>query len=123
LGFSTFTRYDNILEAIGGNVKTNLTFDKMKYIAVNYRETRNNIVTYEMKGTTDRIDGISYVLATEAEQRKVQGWLRGSWTLKINLLMNACSKKLFSNAHILSCCGYSVMNKESLSCSSNPEIP
>jgi hypothetical protein len=45
----------------------------MKYISLNYKDAKNNIVNYEVKGTTDTIDGISYVLVSEMikEQLKV----------------------------------------------------
>jgi anionic cell wall polymer biosynthesis LytR-Cps2A-Psr (LCP) family protein len=75
-GFSSFTRYHEILEAIGNNVKTNLTFDEMKYIALNYKDAKNNIVNYEVKGTTDTIDGISYVLVSEVEREKVSEMIK-----------------------------------------------
>lgn len=68
---SSFTRYSDILQAISDNVKTNITFDEMKYIAMNYRSSRNNVKTYAVKGNGTRIGGIYYLLVSDEERRKV----------------------------------------------------
>lgn len=70
-GFSSLSHYRDILDAIADHVKTNLTFEKMKYIAMHYRDVRENIITYEMKGHTAMIDGLSYVIISEEEREKV----------------------------------------------------
>lgn len=75
-GVSTFSRYYEILGATSDNVKTNMTFEEMKYIAMNYKGARKNIINYEIKGTTDTIDGTSYVLVSDAEREKVSEMIR-----------------------------------------------
>lgn len=68
---SSVSHYDDILAAIQGNVKTNMTFDDMKFIATNYRDTRKNMKNYEVKGKGTTIDKIYYLLVSDAEKQKV----------------------------------------------------
>lgn len=68
---SSLTRYKEILQSISDNVKTNITFDEMTYIAQNYRAARKHVKTYAVKGNGTYIDGIYYLLVPEAEQEKV----------------------------------------------------
>jgi LCP family protein required for cell wall assembly len=74
--FSSFSRYDNILEAIGGNVKTDITFEEMKSIAKNDRKARHHMKTYEVKGDGTRIDDIYYLLVSDAEREKVHAMIK-----------------------------------------------
>ncbi|WP_085522676.1 LCP family glycopolymer transferase [Tuberibacillus sp. Marseille-P3662] len=73
--FSSFTHYKDILSAISNNVKTNLTFDDMKYIAMNDKKAKNNIKTYEVKGNGKMIDGTYYLSVSDAEVEKVHGMI------------------------------------------------
>lgn len=73
---SSVTRFDEILDALGSNVRTNLTFDEMMDIQKNYRNTRNNIITYEIKTTGKYINGISYQLVSDEERQHVENMLR-----------------------------------------------
>ncbi|MFC7394697.1 LCP family protein [Scopulibacillus cellulosilyticus] len=72
---SSVSRYDDILDAIQGNVKTNLTFDEMKSIAENYRGVRNNVGNYEIKGQGTKINGIYYLLVSDQEKQKVHNMI------------------------------------------------
>lgn len=74
--FSSFTRYQNVLEAIEDHVKTNLTFDDMKYIAMNYRDCRKNLEMYEVKGNGETINGIWYLLVNKQERQKVHNMIK-----------------------------------------------
>lgn len=75
--FSSVTHFGDILEAIGGNVKTDITFDEMKKIAKNDRSARHNVKTYEVKGSGTKIDGIYYLLVNDAEREKVHKMIAG----------------------------------------------
>lgn len=68
---SSVSRYSEVLKAIGGNVKTNLTFDDMKNLAFNYRNTRQHTVDYEVKGQGQTINGIYYLIVGDAEKQRV----------------------------------------------------
>ncbi|TCP30006.1 LytR family transcriptional attenuator [Scopulibacillus darangshiensis] len=65
-----------ILDAIGSNVKTSLTFDDMKDIAQNYRDCRQNIYSYEVHGVPQMIDGGSYVIVSDQEKAKVHNMIQ-----------------------------------------------
>lgn len=65
--FTSVTKIDNVLDVLGGNVTTNLSFDDMKRLASDYRSCQQTITNYENKGSTARINGISWVLVTQEE--------------------------------------------------------
>ncbi|MFC7394157.1 LCP family protein [Scopulibacillus cellulosilyticus] len=66
-----FTKYNDILKALGNNVQTDLTFDQMKDIALHDQKARENCVSYEMKGDNGYINGIYYLLVSHSERQKV----------------------------------------------------
>ncbi len=51
--FGSFSKYQDILNAVQKNVKTNLTFDDMKNLASKYRDCKQNVQNYEVKGSDD----------------------------------------------------------------------
>jgi polyisoprenyl-teichoic acid--peptidoglycan teichoic acid transferase len=61
----------NILNVLGSNVTTNLSFDDMKRLATDYRGCRNNITDYETKGTPKYMDGVSWVIVEDQEFQNV----------------------------------------------------
>ncbi|SES72237.1 cell envelope-related function transcriptional attenuator common domain-containing protein [Salinibacillus kushneri] len=65
------TKIDDILEVMGENVSTNMTFNEMKDIFKNYRNTRKNINNYQMQGEGQYIGPIWYFMVSEEEQQKV----------------------------------------------------
>ncbi|MFB7304852.1 LCP family glycopolymer transferase [Heyndrickxia sporothermodurans] len=73
---SSVTRFDDILNALGDNVKTNMTFDDMMDIQKNYRNCRNNITQYEVKGVGGKIGGIYYLSVPDEEKSKVTKMLK-----------------------------------------------
>jgi polyisoprenyl-teichoic acid--peptidoglycan teichoic acid transferase len=73
---SSVTHFDDILDVLGSNVKTNLTFDEMMDIQKNYRSARRNIEQYEIKGNGGLIGGIYYLSVPEEEQNKVTDMLK-----------------------------------------------
>lgn len=74
------TRFDDILNALGKNVKTNMTFDDMMNIQKNYRNCRNNISEYEVKGTGQMINNIYYLVVPDKEKAKVTKMLKDNLT-------------------------------------------
>lgn len=74
------TRFDDILNALGKNVKTNMTFDDMMNIQKNYRNCRNNIYEYEVKGTGQMINNIYYLVVPDKEKAKVSKMLKDNLT-------------------------------------------
>ncbi|HJV17476.1 MAG TPA: LCP family protein, partial [Bacillales bacterium] len=68
---SSVSNMENILNAVGGNVTTNLSFDDMKRLVSDYKSCRENITDYETKGTPKYLDGVSWVLVTDQEFQNV----------------------------------------------------
>ncbi|MED1863939.1 LCP family protein [Fictibacillus nanhaiensis] len=68
---SSITKFDNILEILGDNVKTNMTFQEMKDIQKNYKGARHNIESTEIKSSGEMIGGTYYGIVDEAEQERI----------------------------------------------------
>ncbi|RYL95833.1 transcriptional regulator LytR [Sporolactobacillus sp. THM7-4] len=77
---SSISHYSDILSAIGGNVKTNLSFDDMKNLALNYRDCRRNSINYEVHGQSEKINGIYYLVASRAERQRVHDMIQEQLT-------------------------------------------
>lgn len=70
--FSSITKFGDILSILGDNVKTNLDKDDMQTLFSNYRSTRNNISTIEIKGNGQKIGGIWYYVLPDSEFGRIQ---------------------------------------------------
>lgn len=75
---TTITNMKGILNAVGNNVQTNLTFSDMKHLATGYRQCRQNITNYEAKGTPKYINGISWVLISNQERQHVHSLIENA---------------------------------------------
>lgn len=64
-------KYGDILQVLGNNVSTNMSFSDMRNIAVNYRSSRENIETYQIAGEGQMIDDIYYLMVSDKEVEKV----------------------------------------------------
>lgn len=73
---SSLANYEEILAALGGNIKTNLTFGEMYSIQSRYKEAGKKIEEIELKGTGGKIDGIYYYQVEDAEKQRVQQELK-----------------------------------------------
>lgn len=69
---SSLTNYGNIFNALGKNIRTNLTFDEMVDIQKNYRSASNNIEQIEIKGEGQTINSIYYFIVSDEEKSRVQ---------------------------------------------------
>lgn len=70
--FGSLTRFDEIFEALGKNVRTNLTFDEMMDIQKNYREAAASVEQLQMTGQSKKIGGVYYIFVPDEEIQKVQ---------------------------------------------------
>ncbi|PDM39224.1 MULTISPECIES: LCP family protein [unclassified Geobacillus] len=68
---SSITKYDDVIEAVGGNMKTNFTFDQMKSL-VHYviGDKKLTIESLYLKGT-DHNDGIYYYMLDEDSVQEI----------------------------------------------------
>lgn len=80
--FSSLANYDDVLAAIGKNIKTNLTFDEMKEIQANYKEARRHIEQLHITGKGKMIGGTYYLLVPEEERLAVSNKLKEHLELK-----------------------------------------
>lgn len=74
---SSLLKYKSIFEAIGNNVRTNMTFDEMVDVQKNYRDAAKSVeqIRFE-KGEGIRMDGIWYYMTDSDELEDVKNELR-----------------------------------------------
>lgn len=80
--FSSLTKFDEIFEALGKNVKTNMKFDEMVDIQKNYKDAGKSIQQMEVSGSGTKIDGVYYYLVPDEEKQKLQQALKEHLELK-----------------------------------------
>jgi polyisoprenyl-teichoic acid--peptidoglycan teichoic acid transferase len=70
---SSLWKFDDIFDALGSNVKTNLTFEEMVDIQKHYKAASKDIEQIQIKtGSGSKIDGIYYYLIPEEELNEIQ---------------------------------------------------
>ncbi|MDR4316509.1 cell envelope-related transcriptional attenuator [Niallia circulans] len=74
-GISTVTHFNDILDALGANVKTNITFDQMMTIQKNYRSVRKSVEQYEVTGQGTPPGQTYYLNVPDEEKAKVHDML------------------------------------------------
>lgn len=79
---SSVTRMDEILGAIGKNVKTDLNFDNMKHIQSKYKEATDTLEEITISGSGATIAGIWYYIVTEEERLSVSNQLKEHLEIK-----------------------------------------
>ncbi|NQD65610.1 LytR family transcriptional regulator [Bacillus haikouensis] len=74
---SSLWNYDDIFDALGNNVKTNLKFDEMVDIQKHYKAASKDIEQIQIKtGAGTKIDGIYYYVIPDAELNEIQETLQ-----------------------------------------------
>ena len=76
VSFNSITKFGSIFDALGKNVRTNLSFDEMVDIQKNYKQAIGSIDQLQMTGKGTKIDGIYYQIVSEEEIQKVQTELK-----------------------------------------------
>jgi LCP family protein required for cell wall assembly len=74
--FSSLANYDEILVAIGKNLKTNMTFEQMKDIQANYKDARQQIEQLYISGKGTKIKGTYYLIVPEEERLTISNKLK-----------------------------------------------
>ncbi|MGJ7922704.1 polyisoprenyl-teichoic acid--peptidoglycan teichoic acid transferase TagU [Neobacillus sp. LXY-4] len=69
---NSITNYGSIFEALGNNVKTNITFSEMVDIQQNYKNASKNIEHVTISGTGTMINKIYYLVVSDEEKQRVQ---------------------------------------------------
>ncbi len=78
----SLANYGNILDAIGTNVRTNLTFDDMKQIQSNYKDARHNVEQLQVDGQGEKINGIYYYAVSDATRQELSTKLKDHLNVK-----------------------------------------
>jgi len=65
------TRITALLDVLGNNVSTNMTFSDMTALFQDYRQTASNFEEYQIQGSGSMINNIYYHIVTEEEINKV----------------------------------------------------
>ncbi|MEW4309191.1 LCP family glycopolymer transferase [Rossellomorea marisflavi] len=74
---SSLWNFDDIFDALGKNVKTNLSFKEMVEIQKNYKDAAGKIEQIDVKtGQGSKIDGIYYYIIPDAELGEIQSTLK-----------------------------------------------
>ena len=76
MSLSSLTNFSDIFNALGKNIKTNLTFEQMVDIQKNYRNAGRNIEQMEIKETGTMINKIYYGLVSQEEKQRIQTELK-----------------------------------------------
>jgi len=76
LSFEGVTQYQQVLNAMEGNMKTDMDFSTMQKIALDYRNAFGKIEQVQMQGDGFMQDGISYQRVSEDELARVQKILK-----------------------------------------------
>ncbi|MBM7600515.1 LCP family protein required for cell wall assembly [Virgibacillus halotolerans] len=69
--FNNITKVGDILNILGGNVKTNLDKDNMQTLFSDYRGTRKNSKTMEINGDGQTINGVWYYVVPDGEFNRI----------------------------------------------------
>ena len=72
----SLANYGTILDTIGTNVRTNLTFDDMKQIQSNYKDARQNVEQLQVDGKGEKINGIYYYAVSDATRQELSNKLK-----------------------------------------------
>ncbi|MDT2692595.1 LCP family glycopolymer transferase [Enterococcus gallinarum] len=82
LSFDGVSKYQDILSAVESNMKTDMNFDNMRTIALDYRDAFKTIKQDQLKGEGFMQDGISYQRVSEEELNRVQTELKEQLNLE-----------------------------------------
>jgi len=74
--FSSITKVTNILDIVGSNVKTDLSFDQMQTLFTDYRQTRQTIDSMEISGNGQYIGDLWYYIVPDEELKRVRTELK-----------------------------------------------
>ncbi|MFD1359114.1 LCP family protein [Fictibacillus halophilus] len=72
---SSITKFDNILDILSDNVKTNMTFQEMKDIQKNYKGARHTMQSTEIKSSGKMIGGTYYGIVDDTEKERIHNLL------------------------------------------------
>lgn len=78
MNWGNIDRIPGMLKALGSNVKTNITFDEMKFMYQNYLPALKHIESTEVKGSGTRMNNIYYYLVNDTERKRINDLLQST---------------------------------------------
>lgn len=72
----------SFLDSISSQVKTDLTFNDMRILALNYRGATKNVKSTYVQGTSETIDGLDFQVVSTQERQAISDLIRKSLGLK-----------------------------------------
>lgn len=69
-------KIQSMVQVLGNNMATNMNFDEMKNLFLNYSSSREKMDNYMIKGSGTKIDGIYYLNVSKEEREKVNGMIK-----------------------------------------------
>ncbi|MEW9677717.1 LCP family protein [Lentibacillus sp. L22] len=74
------SKINGLIDIMGNNMTTNLDFDDMKKLLKGYKDTRKNIISYQMEGNgsnikNDQGQDVYYLIVPDEEVSKVHGMI------------------------------------------------
>lgn len=88
VSLNSLRNLDSILTSVSGNVRTNLPFNSLRDIAMNYRQCTDGEKSDYLHGISAMIDKESYQIQPTAELQRVSNLLRRELGLKARKLHN-----------------------------------
>lgn len=74
--FESILNFESILKTMENNVQTDLTFNQMVTISLNYTSALSNINQIQMSGYGTRVDGIYYAIISDEEILEISNELK-----------------------------------------------
>ncbi|MEC0123738.1 LCP family glycopolymer transferase [Paenibacillus pabuli] len=74
--FSSVLNIQSMLDELGTHVRTDVTFDEMKELILDYRSDLENVDTVEIKGKGEKINGIYYYIVDQQERDRIHQILK-----------------------------------------------
>jgi len=74
--FSTLTNYDEVLEALSDNIKTNLTMQEIIGMQKSYRAAADNIEKIKIEGSDNYINDVYYYMVEDETRQQLSDELR-----------------------------------------------
>lgn len=79
---AVLTKLGEILQSLGDNVRTNLTFEEMQTMSTSYRQAARNIRQEEIKGRGTKINGVYYYIVPQEERNRLNALIKQQLELK-----------------------------------------
>ncbi|MGG1663560.1 LCP family protein [Brevibacillus sp. NRS-1366] len=70
------TNIKSIFDNIATSVKTNMTFDELKDLALHYKPTTQHLQVLEIKGSNRLMNGVYYYIVTPEERKRIETLLK-----------------------------------------------